>query len=331
MPGLRLVSLSRSWAALAAVLASAAPGAASAGCPAPAAVVRDISAERFYTDAASSVVDPQIVARNKASLKALDDTLRPIIRASDRALGGDGESAACALSLFVAQAEGGGMLGAMSSRQAGYERKWRTAGLALAWLKVRRSASPAQRAEVEPWVLALARQVEADYGAPREPNNHYYWAGLAAAAVGTATGDADQLAYARRAYLSGLDQIQADGTLPRELRRKVKALDYHNYALAPLILSAELAAVRGEDWYSLRDGALHRLVARTLAGIADPPAFAQLAGEPSVEVPKGGVLGWFAFYRARFPDRAGAGPAGPFQYDWLGGDLSLTAARGFPR
>jgi len=304
---------------------------ARAQCPEPSPVVRDISAERFYTDPANSIPDPVIVARNKASLAPLDRALSAIVKLSDKALAGDSSSAACALEALAAQARGGAMLGVMDSRQAGYERKWRSAGIALAYLKVKPAANAQARAIVEPWLVALADAVEADYGRPREPNNHYYWAGLVAAAVGTATGETRHIAYARAAYESALSQIQPDGTLPRELARAGRALDYHNYALAPLILSAELAAARGEDWYGLGGGAIHRLVARTLAGIADPAAFARLAGVPSVEVPQGGVVGWLALYRRRFPGRAQGGPSGPFFYAWLGGDLALMAARGGPR
>lgn len=137
-------------AVLAIILAGLAE--ARADCPAPLAIVQDITADRFYTDAASSVVDDRIVARNKASLRALDDTLKPILKASDQAL----------------------------------------------------------------------------------------------------TGDA----------------------------------------------------------------------------VVDPTAFARLAGEPSVESPKGGILGWLAFYRARFPGRAKDGPEGPFRYRWPGGNLTLMAAKG---
>jgi hypothetical protein len=48
-------------------------------------------------------------------------------------------------------------------------------------------------------------------------------------------------------------------------------------------------------------------------------------------VPQGGILGWLAFYRRRFPDRAAGGPAGPFSYAWLGGDLTLMAAHWVPQ
>lgn len=296
-----------------------------ADCGEPPPAVRDIKADRFYTDAASSVPDQTIIDANKASLAALDKPLVSMIRKSDAALQGDAEAARCAGHWLAAWARAGAMLGVMSSRQAGYERKWRTAGIAVAYLKAKPGIEPGDRAVIEPWLQELADHVISDYGRPKELNNHYYWAGFAAGAVGTATGSPHLLSYARDAYGSGLAAIQPDGTLPRELQRKARALSYHNYALAPLVMMAELAALRGEDWYGRDSGAIHRLAARTLAGMADPGAFATLAGEPSVEVPKGGVTGWLAFYRARFPTRAAGAPGGPFFYSWLGGDLSLMA------
>jgi poly(beta-D-mannuronate) lyase len=213
----------------------------------------------------------------------------------------------------------------MSSRQAEVERKYRTAGMAVGYLKIRASVDPADRAAIDAWMDDLADHVVADQGWPAKRNNHVYWAGFAAGAVGTATGAARHLAYSRRAFDAGMTDIRPDGTLPMELARRQKALEYTNYALAPLIMAAELAALRGEDWYGHEDGAIHRLVARVLAGLRDPRSFAALAGEPSVDVPRGGLLGWLAFYRLRFPDRVDGAPAGPFHYPWLGGDLTLTA------
>lgn len=309
----------------AALLALVGGPAFATSCGEPPAAVRDIKADRFYTDAASSVPDQAIIDANKAALAALDKPLVTMIKLSDAGLAGDASASRCAGQWMAAWARGGAMLGTMSSRQAGYERKWRTAGIAMAYLKAKPGIEPADRAVIEPWLQQLADHVISDYGRPKDPNNHYYWAGFAAGAVGSATQSPRLLAYASQAYESGLAAIQPDGTLPRELQRKARALDYHNYALAPLMMLAELAALRGEDWYGRSSGAIHRLAARTLAGIADPKAFAALAGESVVDVPHGGVTGWQAFYRARFPARAAGASGGPFYYSWLGGDLSLMA------
>jgi len=299
--------------------------AARAACDEPPPPVRDIIADRFYVDTASSIADKAIIARNKNALATLDHTLIMILTMADKGLAGDAASATCAGHWLAIWAKGGAMLGHMSSRQAEVERKYRTAGMAVGYLKIRKMADPADRAAIDAWMDDLADHVVADQGWPAKRNNHVYWAGFAAGAVGTATGTARHLEFSRRAYDAGMTDIQPDGTLPMELARRQQALDYTNYALAPLVMAAELAALRGEDWYGRGDGAIHRLAARILAGLRDPKSFAALAGEAAVDVPRGGVLGWLAFYRLRFPDRADGAPAGPFHYNWLGGDMTLTA------
>lgn len=296
-----------------------------AACEDPPPPVRDIIADRFYVDTAKSVADKAIIARNKTALATLDHTLVAIIAMEDKALAGDAASAACAGRWLVVWAEGGAMLGHMSSQQAVIERKLRTAGMAVGYMKIRASLNPADRATIDAWLNDLGDQVVADQGWPARRNNLVYWTGFAAGAVGTATGAARLIEYSRRAYDAGMTDIQPDGTLPMELARRQQALDYTNYALAPLVMTAELAELRGEDWYGHENGAIHRLAGRVLAGLRDPKAFAALAHETSVDVPRGGLLGWLAFYRMRFPDKADGAPAGPFRYNWLGGDLTLTA------
>lgn len=303
-------------------------GAAADTCPLDQPVIRDISAERFYTDAASSIVDPAIEAANRAALKPLDTVIGAIVTRSNRFLQkGRAEEAACALALLARQAEGGTMLGVVASRQAGYERKWRTAGLAMVYLALKARAAPAERAAIEPWLARLADQVEAMDTRPESWNNHHYWIGYVATAVGAATGDAARFARGRKAFDDGLAAIGPDGTLPRELARRGRALSYHNYALAPLVMAAEVAARQGEDWYARHDGALHRLAARVAAGLADPEGFAARVGVAQ-ELPGGGVLAWSWLYERRFPGRF-ALPAGLQRkpgYTSFGGDMAALAA-----
>jgi poly(beta-D-mannuronate) lyase len=306
-------------------LAALAPRASHAACDDPPPPVRDIIADRFYVDTASSVADKAIIARNRTALATLDHTLNAILAMEDKALAGDHDSGICAGRWLAVWAKGGAMLGSMSSQQAVFERKLRTAGMAVGYLKIRDLIDPEERAAIDAWFDELADRVVADQGWPGRRNNQVYWAGFAAGAVGNATGSARHLEFSRKVYEAGLSDIAADGTLPMELARRQHALDYTNYALAPLIMAAELAALRGENWYDHDNGAIHLLAARVLSGLRDPKAFAALAGETSVDVPRGGVLGWLAFYRIRFPDRAEGAPAGPFRYSWLGGDLTLTA------
>ena len=301
------------------------PSPVRAACEPPPPPIRDISAYRFYVDTASSITDKTIMARNRGSLATLDRTLTAIQAMADQGATGNAESALCAGAWLTSWARGGAMLGHMSSRQAEAERKWRTAGIAVSYLKIRKMLEEADRVSIDAWMDTLADNVVADQGWPRRRNNHVYWAGYAAGAVGTATGARRHLDYARQAYDDAMTDIRADGTLPMELARRQKALDYHTFALAPLVMLAELAALRGEDWYERGGGGIHRLAARTLSGLRDPKGFASLAGEATVDPPRGGILGWLAFYERRFPDRAKGAPAGPFRHSWLGGDVTHTA------
>ena len=301
------------------------PSLVHAACEPPPPPVRDISAYRFYVDTASSITDKTIMARNRNSLATLDRTLNMIQTMADQGAAGNTESALCAGAWLSSWARGGAMLGHMSSGQAEAERKWRTAGIAVSYLGIRKMVEEADRVSIDAWLDTLADNVVADQGWPRRRNNHVYWAGYAAGAVGTATGARRHLAYAKQAYDDAMTDIRPDGILPMERARRQKALDYHNFALAPLVMLAELAALRGEDWYEKEGGAIHRLAARVLSGIRDPRGFAALVGESSVDLPRGGILGWLAFYERRFPERAKGAPAGPFRHSWLGGDATQTA------
>lgn len=313
--------------AVLAVTALGVGGASAAGCPLDQPVIKDITAEAFYTDKAFSVLDQAVVDRNKASLAVLDKSLWVLTSHSDRYLKtGAVEEARCALAMLTRQAAGGAMLGTMSSRQAGYERKWRTAGVAMVYLALKDQAQPDERATIEPWLKALGDHVEQMDTKPKDWNNHHYWIGFVATAVGAATGDAARFARGRKDFDDGLKAIEADGTLPREMGRAGRSLHYHNYALAPLVLTAEIAARQGEDWYSREGGALHRLAARVAAGMVDPGWFTARTGVQT-EVPGGGVMSWRAFYERRFPGRIQMPPTEPMRYTSFGGDMAALAQR----
>jgi poly(beta-D-mannuronate) lyase len=120
--------------------------------------------------------------------------------------------------------------------------------------------------------------------------------------------------------------IRADGALPLELARGGRAAHYHAFAAMPLVILAELGAARGEDWYGLGDGALHRLVALTVAGFAEPAIFERLAGTPQQPTANSMGTGWLPLYRRRFPDRPRAPlPDMRTSHRWTGGDVMLLA------
>lgn len=284
--------------------------------PSPPAIV-DLVISRPYSDAIGSTSDVATAARHGTEAAPLKSWLQHVVRAADR------RDAACALSLLQAWAEGGALLGIMRSKQAEYERNWAMTGAALAYLKVRAAASPGSRAAIEPWLAELARRALAfQSAAGRKRNNHWYWLGLGLAAVASATDRPETWQQARAIFADAMRDVTDDGFLPLELARGRRALHYHDFSLMALVPLAELAARRGEDWYGSHGGALHRLVAATLAGLADQRDFDRLAGVTQ-ERPAAAGTGWMALYGARFPERiAVALPASRPGHRWLGGDVS---------
>ena len=111
------------------------------------------------------------------------------------------------------------------------------------------------------------------------------------------------------------------------IERKGRALHYHAFAVTPLVVLAELAASRGEDWYQFNNGAVHRLAALTIAGLAKPELFEKLTDTEQDNATRPGA-GWYQLYRARFPERLKSqhltsGPPQPPDHRWLGGDVGV--------
>lgn len=317
------------------VLAAAADGAwpaAAETCPPPPPPVRDLALPRFYADAEGSVIDPKALAAQRAAVEPLTQFLRQVTADADKALrrtstAAATEAASCALSWIEAWARADAWLGTMSTQQAEYQRKWDLAGVALAYLKVRAFATPAQRQAIEPWLVRFADRCRAFFDdARRKRNNHWYWLGLGMAAVGLAADSDRHWQMAHVIYADAMRHIRADGSLPLELERKSRALQYHAFSLAPLVVMAELAALKGEEWYGEGQGALHRLAAFTARGLADPSHVAALAGAPQ-SMPANPAYGWRLLYETRFPGRLQALPTDvPTAHRWLGGDVRLLGA-----
>jgi poly(beta-D-mannuronate) lyase len=223
--------------------------------------------------------------------------------------------ARCALDWLSAWAGQNAMLGKMTTQLSYYTRKWTLAGLALSYARVQQAATPEQRKRIEDWLLALAdatiRHSDAHKGAR---NNHYYWEGLAVTATGAVTHDARCLEWGRKVFDVAMGQIQADGSLPLELGRAGRALNYHLFAAAPLVMI--------ESILDLQAAPLDHLVAFSMAGVADPSLLQKMNG---FEQERPGVPGWIAIYL-----RHGGHLAAPVdvpEKNWdarMGGDRNLA-------
>lgn len=307
-----------------------------AACPPPPAGQPDIRALGYYTDKAGSVIDPALRQQNKDATAPLDRYAADVARMSDDYLrDGDPAAAQCTLNWLGAWADDGAMLGQMirvNNNQSFYMRQWMLDAVAMAYLKVHDQADARQRARIDPWLQRLARANLAYWNNPkRRRNNHYYWGGLGVLATGLATDDDALWQAGHAAFQKGVDDIQDDGSLPLEMARGQRALHYHDYALAPLVMMAELARLRGQDWYASRDHAIDRLARRVIEGSKDPAWFNEHTGVAQLPLQ---ASGWVEFYRLRSPDDGlfdAAHARGPFRSPRLGGDLTLMAAQGIVR
>ena len=295
-------------------------------CPPVPPPVVDLSIDRYYEDSAGSIVEPTKLEDHKAQMAPLVEFVGFITRYADRAWkqrSSPRTTIACALGWMRGWAQGNAYLGTVNSKQAEAQRKWDLAGTSLAYVKLRRWATPEDRATIEPWLQKWAAAARTAFDDPAvKRNNHWYWLGLAEMGVALATDDAERWQAAKGIFTDAVGDITPEGTLPLELARQGRALHYHVFALEPLVFMAEIAASRGEDWYAIKDGALHRLVKRTCEGIADPSIFNQLANSPQQTPIKTGYA-WASLYRLRFPDRMPQAIAQSDSHRYLGGDAHV--------
>jgi len=307
-------------------------------CLTPSQPVRDLLFGGFYADRGegSSVLDA-------SAKQAYDEAVRPIARfersishLSDLYFGSSPPKeiiARCVLEWLIAWARSDAMLGKVSE-QGGYVRKWALATVAMSYLKVRgeQALEGEKKAAVERWISRWTRIVREDYstGLRRESrrNNHLYWAAWSVSAAAVVLNDHKSFQWGLDRYRFALEQIQEDGTLPLELKRKSKALHYHIFSIAPLILIAETGTRNGIPLYDGRGGALHRLARRSIEALDDPIFFQRATGHVQDWVGElsGDKLAWMEPYYARHPQgnlKKWIRRFRPLKNPRLGGDLTL--------
>jgi poly(beta-D-mannuronate) lyase len=286
-------------------------------CPATAHIASDLVTDGFYRldDPTHSIIDP---ARQEAYRKSSDGVknvgMAVVKAADDYRTTGSRKAAQCAMAQILTLAQEHSLAGKMSSSQAYYVQGWVVGAIAIAYLKIRETgmATPQQVETIANWMHNVGEQTIGYYDAHKRvghgdsQNNHLYWAGVELAAIGVAANDRRDFDWAMATYDNGVDQIQPDGALPLEMARGGRALHYHLYALAPLILLAEFGEANHLDLYSHANGAIHRLVDFSVAGLQDSAPFVKATGVKQ-EVPKiitGDQIGWAPPYVRRFPDPA---------------------------
>jgi poly(beta-D-mannuronate) lyase len=283
-------------------------------CPAITHIAPDLVTDSFYRldDPTHSIIDPQRQEAYRKSSEPVKNAGMDIVKAADAyRTSGSREAAHCAMGQIVAMAEDNSLGGKMSSNQAYYVQGWIVGAIAIAYLKVRETgdATPEQSEAIVKWLRAVGEESKSYFGGHNKgfesnQNNHFYWAGVEIAAIGIAADNRGDFDWGMASYDNGIKQIQPDGTLPLEMARGSKALHYHLYALAPLVLLAEFGEANGTDMYAHAGGAIHRLVDVSVSGLRNPALFDKATGvkQEVPKVPSGDQIGWAPPYVKRFPN-----------------------------
>lgn len=228
-------------------------------------------AERAYRDATKNVT---------ATQRLVSKLVARYARTGDRRV------AQCAIQVLNAWADAGALTSTQTNHTGKAVRKWALASFSSSWLQLKFAQTrplnddPQRAAQVERWLSQLGTLTLSDWeGLPlSRVNNHSYWAAWALIATAVVTGRDDLFTRSLTVFHTALRQVDARGFLPNELKRRQRALAYHNYALQPLVMIALFARANDAELSPTENAALRRLVQRVLGGLDDPAAFAAATG-----------------------------------------------------
>ncbi len=170
------------------------------------------------------------------------------------------EEAQCAQQQIDTWAQAGALLDydPRESSQAWYQVEWTLSSIAISEsvLVNEPSLDAAPYKEMVKrdiaWMNKVAhRTVEFDK-AGKQTNNHHYWRGLAAAAVGVLSSDDDLFTWGVGVYRQAINEIDQRGALPQEMARHERAIHYQSFALQPLAPLAAFAERQHVPLYQYR-------------------------------------------------------------------------------
>ena len=257
-------------------------------CPTPTAAVRKMpELQRIYSDVKASIVNQSNVNSNNKLMAPIDFYVGQIAKFGDAYLRSKSVvQGQCVGSWLKAWASADALANPSTGfQESDINRYMFLSAVAMNYLKTKPVIATADQRVIETWLSNLATQVKANRKRMNHTNNLGSWAALGLMTAGMTTGHNEFINEAYALYVAQINMIKSDGTLDAEMNRGVRALIYHNFAVTPLVMMAELSRKIGENWYSICGGRLYSLERATLYGYAYPAWFAKRAGMPAVEMP----------------------------------------------
>ncbi len=143
---------------------------------------------------------------------------------------------------------------------------------------------------------------------PENLNNHQYWAAVTVYLYGSLFADTSHKNWGVLQYQLGVKSIRNNGTLATEMARGNQAFIYHQFALQPLVMMAELSALNGQSLYTYQSSRLSRLVSLMIRSFQDFSQFTSLTTTTQVHSPQKMIddlpyyLDWMEIWYSRFAD-----------------------------
>ncbi|ROV60665.1 hypothetical protein EGH82_08540 [Vibrio ponticus] len=195
-----------------------------------------------------------------------------------------------------------------TSKQVNYVgkaiKKWTLATVASNYLKVQTNyaaqiPSP-QDEQIKSWLSKLAWQVVEDYSnrKPTQINNHDYWAAWAVMASATVLNDSELYHWALAGFVYAAEQIDANGFLPNEIKRKQRAANYHNFAMQPLAMLGLFIEQNSPAVYDAHRHQIERLTTNLFNHAMGNPVFEHQTGVEQIDanITINGRSAWLAPY-----------------------------------
>jgi hypothetical protein len=219
------------------------------------------------------------------------------------------------------------------SSQAWFQVEWTLSAIAISEsvLVNERSLDKAVVKRDIAWMNKVAhRTVEFDK-AGTQKNNHHYWRGLAAIAVGVISSDNDLFNWGVATYKEAIDELDQRGALPKEMARHERAIHYQSFALQPLVPLAAFAEQQGVPLMHYRSPS-----GKTIADAVD--FFGSAMADPSIikaYTPEDQLLGgegkdFYAFaeiyssYYPQLPASVAKGLEKPSVAARIGGNMTVV-------
>lgn len=216
----------------------------------------------------------------------------------------------CAMSWLDSWAKAGALESTDFNHTGKSMRKWALGSLSSSYMRLKFSSSRPlaaygeQSKEIENWFSTLGSQVVRDWSdlPLKKINNHSYWAAWSVMSTAVVTNRRDLFDWSVQEFKVAANQVDNDGYLPNELKRRQRALSYHNYSLPPLTMIAAFAQVNGVDLRQENNGALQRLANRVMQGVDDQDAFDQKTGndQDMADLKENSKFAWLEPYCALY-------------------------------